>query len=137
MAVINGFHTVEKRSLPKKDNNYLLDSLGIGQQLHGSLRVGTREGGYAILGRNDLVNDAVAFILYNNEGNIVGILQGDVATARYLRWSSVALGDTRFYEDAVNLTSEIARVSVDDGLLMATGKPITVQGTGAVSNIGG
>lgn len=76
---------------------------------------------------------AASLLLYNNEGDIVGQIQGDVAVAKYLRFNSCALGDTVFYEDGVNLQGEIARINVDDGLIMANNKPITISGTGEVA----
>jgi len=74
-----------------------------------------------------------SLLMYDDEGSLVGKLEGDVAIARYMRWDSVALGNTIFYESGVTLTNEVMRVNVDDGLKMATAKGITLQGTAGLS----
>ena len=72
----------------------------------------------------DLSNPSLKF--YNNEGSLVGELNGDVGVNRFIRWEECAFGGTVFYESATNLTGEIARINVDDGLMMFADKHITL-----------
>lgn len=60
MPIIEAFNTVERRSMPVKENKYLIDGLGIGQQLHGNIRVGNKGAGSVLIdGQNNriIIND--------------------------------------------------------------------------------
>lgn len=71
MAIIEAFNTVKRRGLPQKDNKYLLDGLGIGQQLHGNIRVGNA-------GTGDVLIDGQNNRIIINDGTTNRIVIGDI-----------------------------------------------------------
>lgn len=66
MPILQAFNDIESKSLPFKPDNFLLDGLGIGQQLHGDIRIGTKDSGYILIdGQN------VRITIVDSSGNEV------------------------------------------------------------------
>lgn len=75
--------------------------------------------------------------IYNDEGTLVGELQGDTTIAKYLRLNNSALSNIVIMDNAFDTTNYnnadiyIVKINADDGILLGKSKPLTLAGVGS------